>query len=162
MPRPGGFPRHPIIFVAMPVIVVGADTDAGESILEELTQPGREVRVFVSDAARVDSYRSRGLKVALGDVSDDSHVWGAATRCFSAVLIAEAADDARERSFAATPEAVLEGWADAVTRAGVKRVIWVASDEPPATPGTETAIVRPDDPALASRVSELDDAQSIG
>ena len=146
----------------MPVIVVGADTEVGESIVDELSQPGREVRVFVSDEGRVDPYRSRGFKVALGDVSDDSHVWGAATRCFSAVLIAEAADDERERSFATSPRAVLEGWADAVTRAGVKRVIWVASDDPPATPGTETAVVRPDDPGLAKRVAELDDAQSIG
>jgi putative NADH-flavin reductase len=146
----------------MPVIVVGADTEAGESIIDELSQPGREIRVFVSDPNRVDSYRARGLKVALGDVSDDSHVWGAATRCFSAVLIAEAAADNRERSFAGSSQAVLEGWADAVTRAGVRRVIWVASDEPPPTPGTETAVVSPDDPSLATRVAKLDDAQSIG
>ena len=119
----------------MPVIVVGADTDSGEAIVEELSQPGREVRVFVSDDSRVDRYRAQGLKVALGDVSDDSHIWGAATRCFSAVLITEAADDDRERSFARSPQAVLQGWADAVTRAGVRRVIWVSGDDPPGHAG---------------------------
>ena len=91
----------------MPLIVVGADTKPGASLLDTLDPTVREIRVFVSDEARGRELRERGFKVATGDVSDDSHVEAASTRCFSAVLITEAARDDRERSFADTPEKVL-------------------------------------------------------
>lgn len=145
----------------MPVIVVGADTDVGETILEALHQPGREIRVFVSDPGRVDDYRSQGYKVALGDVSDDSHVEGASTRCFSAVLIGEAARDERERSFAETETAVLQGWANAVQNSDVRRVIWVGVTEPPQTDTPETALVDDGDDQVGPKVAALDDAHSI-
>lgn len=143
------------------MIVVGADTLAGESILAELGQTEREVRVFVTDESKAQELRSLGYKVATGDVSDDSHVEGAALRCFSAVLVAEAAHDDRERSFASTPEQVMSGWARAVTSAGVRRVIWITDREPPATPVPEVAAVSPDDPALPTKVIALDEVASL-
>ncbi len=150
------------MFAHMPVIVVGADTKAGEKIVDSLAAPQREVRVFVSDPDTVEGFRSRGIKVALGDVSDDSHVAGASLNCFSAVLVTEAAGDDRERSFAASPEEVLQGWADAVSEAKVRRVIWVVDGEPPETKTQETARVSSDHPDLGQAVARLDEAQSIG
>jgi uncharacterized protein YbjT (DUF2867 family) len=86
----------------MPVIVVGADTSQGRAVVEGLLEPGREVRAFVSDPDAGAELRELGVKVALGDVSDDSHVQGACTNCFTAVLVTEAARDGRERSFASS------------------------------------------------------------
>lgn len=145
----------------MPVIVVGADTEQGAAIIDRLFDPEREIRVFVSDERRGLELKDRGFKVAIGDVSDESHVEAAALRCFSAVLIAEAATDARERSFADTHEDVLEGWAQAVSNSQVARVIWVLAGDPPATSVNEVATVDPGDPDLAVTVFELDDASSL-
>jgi len=149
------------ILARMPVIVVGADTESGAAILERLYQPRREIRAFVSDEATGRKLRERGFKVAIGDVSDSSHVEGAATRCFSAVLISEAARDDRERAFAGTSEEVLEGWADAVGRSQVTRVIWVTTEEHPETKVSEVATVDPGRPDLADVVFRLDEAHSI-
>lgn len=146
----------------MPVIVVGADTGPGRAVLEEMADPRREIRVFVSDADQAAECRDRGLKVALGDVSDESHVEAAARRCFTAVLISEAAEDGRERSFADEPSQVLEGWARAAKSAGVIRVIWVTDAEPPSTETPEVATVSPLRGDLARRVAELDEAQRTG
>ncbi len=147
----------------MPVIVVGADTPAGEAIFAALMVPGREVRAFVSDPDTALRLKRRGAKVAVGDVSDASHVAGAALNCFSAVLVGDAAGDQRERSFADDPAAVLAAWAEAVDDAGVRRVIWVTTAEPPPTRVPETATVDPrltlDE--LALRVAELDDAPTL-
>jgi putative NADH-flavin reductase len=145
----------------MPLIVVGADTDAGEAILSRLDGTDREIRAFVTDESTGLSLKGRGFKVATGDVSDDSHVEAAALRCFSAVLIAAAASDDRERAFAETPEEVLAGWERAVSNSGVTRVIWVTDDEPPETRVSEVAVVDPADPGLASAVLELDEAASL-
>jgi len=146
----------------MPLIVIGADTAAGEAILETLGQPEREVRVFVTDEPAGLEMRNRGFKVATGDVSDESHIEAASMHCFSAVLIAEAATDRRQRSFASTPDEVLRGWAKAVGNSGVNRVIWVTDREPPETGVAEVARVDPSDPALAEKVLALDDAHSLG
>lgn len=145
----------------MPVIVVGADTAAGSAILTGLHGPGQEVRAFVSNEGVGAQLKNRGFKVALGDVSDESHVETASAGCFSAVLITEAAADRRDRSFAATYDEVLDGWVRAVVNAGVTRVIWVSHDEHPQTPAKEVAEVDPDDPDLVKKVVALDDAQKI-
>lgn len=146
----------------MPVIVVGADTEAGRLVLAGLHHPEREIRVFVTDEEAGLAMRQLGYKVALGDVSDEGHVEAAATRCFSAVLVTKAATDGRPRSFAEDEQAVLRGWAHAVTNSGVKRVIWVTEGEPPEITNVEIAVVRPDRPDLGAHVAALDAAQSIG
>ncbi|MGD2043008.1 MAG: NAD-binding protein [Acidimicrobiia bacterium] len=145
----------------MPVIVVGADTEPGAAIVDRLYDPEREIRVFVSDERHGLELKDRGIKVAIGDVSDESHVEAASLRCFSAVLIAEAATDTRERSFADTRQSVLQGWAQAVSNSRVRRVIWVLAGEPPETKVNEVATVDPGDPDLATRVFELDEASSL-
>ena len=145
----------------MPVIVVGADTSAGQAILDGLAEPDREIRAFVSDESVCGNLKRSGFKVALGDVSDESHVETASTRCFSAILIVEAAMDDRERSFAQNVDDVLRGWARAVANSEVTRVIWVSHAEHPRTQTREVVRVDPDDPELVEKVVALDDAQTI-
>lgn len=145
----------------MPVIVVGADTRPGKLIIDRLNHPDREIRAFVTSQTAANELKDVGVKVALGDVSDESHVEGAALRCFSAVLVAEAAEDDRERSFAANAYEVMRGWARAMARSHVKRVIWVASTDPPETSIGEVAKVDPADPELVEKVASLDDAQTM-
>ncbi|HUF16300.1 MAG TPA: hypothetical protein VMQ46_10470 [Acidimicrobiia bacterium] len=145
----------------MPLIVVGADTRAGERILEVMDPGEREIRVFVTDEAEGLDLRERGFKVATGDVSDEGHVEAAAMRCFSAVLIAEASTDDRERSFAHSPEEILHGWSNAVANSEVTRVIWVIEGAHPVTRTREVVAVDPGEPDLAGTVARLDDAHSI-
>ncbi len=153
----------------MPVIVVGADTPTGEAIVGALLRRQGEVRAFVSDPAAGVRLREAGAKVALGDVSDASHVAGASLNCFTAVLVTRAATDRRERAFAAAPEAVYAGWAEALADAGVRRAIWVcarraATDELPLTGTAELAILEegerpPED--VAAEVVRLDEAGAL-
>ncbi|UCG40921.1 MAG: NAD(P)H-binding protein [Acidimicrobiia bacterium] len=144
----------------MPVIVIGADTPGGEEIVTRLLAREGQVRAFVTDRSVADRLKPLGVKVATGDVSDDSHVGAAATRCFSAVLLTTAASDDRERSFATTPERVIEGWRNAMSEAGVRRAIWVsATDVAPNTP--EHVVLDPTKEGLAERIAELDDAVEL-
>jgi uncharacterized protein YbjT (DUF2867 family) len=148
----------------MPVIVVGADTPTGTTVIEALRSRQGEVRAFVSDPDVGLAMRRAGVKVALGDVSDPSHVEAAALNAFSIVLVGEAADDSRERSFATSPAEVLAGWAEAARLAGVRRVIWVVTAEEVGTlpsAGAESAVVVTDGRAaleVAAEVAALDDA----
>ncbi len=147
----------------MPVIVVGADTPVGLSIISALIEPDREVRAFVTDVDVSLALKAQGVKVALGDVSDPSHVGGACLNCFSAVFVTEAAGDDRERAFARDRRTVLEGWTEAAREADVTRVIWVDSlGDLPSTGIRETAVVSPrevDD--VAAEVVRLDDAATL-
>lgn len=145
----------------MPVIVIGADTHRGMEIIRSLAQPGREVRAFVSDPEAVSELKSMGVKVAIGDVSDDSHVGAAASECFSAILIISAASDDRERSFADTPELVLKSWGRAVAEAKVRRAIWVGQVEPQPEWTREFAVVDPEMKDLVDHVVALDDARTL-
>lgn len=115
----------------MPVIVVGADTEVGRAVVTALLNREGEVRAFVSQPSVGAELKTLGVKVAIGDVSDASHVGPAALNAFSAVLIAEAASDERERSFAKEPGAVIGTWVEGLADAGVRRVIWVGSDPAP-------------------------------
>lgn len=142
-------------------MVVGADTTTGRSILERFLDPRREVRAFVTDPRASEELRKQGVKVALGDVSDDSHLTGACLNCFSVVLVGEAAQDDRLRSFAPNPSAVLESWARAAVAAGVQRVIWVVDDEPPACSVGEVVQVDSREEDLPGAVFELDRAESL-
>ncbi len=147
----------------MPVIVVGADTGLGAAIVEALLEPNREIRAFVSDVDQGVRLKALGVKVALGDVSDPSHVGGACLNCFSVVFVTEAAEGGRERAFAANRQAVLKGWAEAALEASVTRVIWVDSTgDLPETGIAETAVVKPDSVRdVPGEVVRLDDAASL-
>ncbi len=109
----------------MPVIVLGADTSLGEAITASLTARIGEVRAFVSNTSIALLLRNDGVKVAVGDVSDGSHLESAALGCFSAVVIPEAAFDSRERSFSDSPKATVATWLSALSDASVKRLIWL-------------------------------------
>jgi putative NADH-flavin reductase len=145
----------------MPVIVIGADTPTGGAIVEGLVEPGREIRAFVTDVAAAETLKRIGVKVAIGDISDETHIEGSATRCFSAVLIGEAATDARERSFADDPESVHEAWSRGISAAGVTRAIWVIDGEPPGSMVDEVAVVSPGEADLVQRVVAIDDARTL-
>lgn len=151
----------------MPVIIVGADTPLGEATINTFLPRPSEVRAFVTSPDAATELRSRGVKVALGDVSDGSHIGGAALNAFCAVLIAQAATDNRERSFASDREAVLAAWAEGLVDAGVKRVILVDDEPPPAALDdvkAEFALVSPADrdPAeIAQEVATLEDAVEL-
>ncbi len=148
----------------MPVIVIGADTEIGEAIVEALLPRRGEVRAFVSDPDAAARLKERGVKVAVGDVSDASHVGGAALNTFSAVLVPEAATDARERSFAAGASQVFAMWAEALGDAGVHRAIWLAAEDLESLPiatAPEVAIVATAGRAhadVAADVASLDEA----
>ena len=145
----------------MPVIVIGADTPTGRAIVEALVEPEREVRAFVTDPEVGAELRSLGVKVATGDISDATHIEGASTRCFSAVLIEEAATDSRERSFARDIAAVFRAWADGISAAGVSRAIWVTAEPVPDSKVGEVAVVSPDRPELVETVVALDDVRIL-
>lgn len=112
----------------MPVIVIGADSPLGEATMDAFLPRPSEVRAFVTAPDAGAALRRRGVKVALGDVSDGSHIGAAALNSFCAVLIAEAAGDDRERSFADSPEAVVDAWVDGLNDAKVIRVILAAAE----------------------------------
>ena len=144
----------------MPVIVIGGDTPLGAAVLEALVSHDRDVRVFVTDPAIGTRFRDAGVRVAVGDVSDGSHVAGAAAGCFSAVLVTDATDDCRERSFADDPDEVLEVWTTAIVEAGVQRAIWVGRRPKGAAENPETALIEIDGrspPDIAAEISDLDD-----
>ena len=144
----------------MPVMVVGADTPVGEAIIGELIDPDREVRAFVSDPSVGVRLKEEGVKVAMGDVSDASHVSAACLRCHTVVLVCDAGRDGREISFAADAGEVHTQWAQAVSEAGAKRVIWVANHPVPEARVAEQATVESDlsHGEIANRVADLDDA----
>jgi uncharacterized protein YbjT (DUF2867 family) len=147
----------------MPVIVIGADTALGVLVVERLAASDREVRAFVSSPEVGERLRQLGIKVALGDLSDQSHVAAACTNCFSVVLITEAATDDRELSFAKSPDQVWAGWAAAIRESRAKRAIWVGNGTYPVSGAPEEAAVAATMPVdeIAEKVAALDDAAAI-
>ncbi len=122
--------------------------------------------MFVTDSEVGERYRSVA-KVAVGDLSDGSHVGGAAIGAFCAVVIASAAHDDRERHFATTPDAVFAQWADGLKDAAVGRVIVVGQPsevpqpDPLAEIGAEYVVIDMTDmsaPALAAKVAAAETA----
>ena len=148
----------------MPVIVVGGDSKIGRGIVHYLAERPGEVRVFVSSAEAATTLRSRGVKIAVGDLSDESHVGAAATGAYCAVLITEAAYDGRTFAFA-EPDGVVEGWLRAVGEAGVTRVIVVGTPRIPVSVATsEMRVLATDDmttEAITHAVAALDEAQRL-
>ena len=150
----------------MPVIVIGADTPVGEAVVEAVLPAAADVRAFVSDEAVAEDLRRRGVKVALGDVSDFSHVEAAALNCFCAVLVVDASTDGRKPAFAKDMAAVVEGWAAAVRNAGLSRTIWVTAAGagkpfPAPTPEVATVLVRGDVEAASREVAHLEGLLAI-
>ncbi len=151
------------------MIVIGADTSLGDAIVPALAPESGELRVFISDPDRVASFRTRA-KVAVGDLSDGTHVGGASIGAFCAVVLASSAHDTRERTFAATPEAVFAQWADGLSDAGVRRVIVVgtAAEVPERNPLAVADDYRFVDTSrrsaeeIAARVAELEAATLQG
>jgi nucleoside-diphosphate-sugar epimerase len=139
----------------MPVIVVGADTPVGEAVAMRLASPGREVRAFVTAAQAAVRLRAAGIKVACGDVSDESHLSAACNNCFTAVLVVAAAYDDRERAFAGSAESVLDAWAAAVTAAAVRRVIWVGEGPMRECGVAEQVLVQPSGRTIDQVVDEV-------
>jgi uncharacterized protein YbjT (DUF2867 family) len=150
----------------MPVIVVGADTHLGETIISALAARGGEIRAFVSDAARGATLRAQGVKVAVGDLSDGSHLVGAAHDAFTAVFIEAALLDGRPCEFAADSTAVVTTWKAAISEAGVQRAIWVGAASQYALAGfaPEFAVVVPEDRSdreIALDVADLNDRRDL-
>ena len=151
----------------MPVIVVGADTRIGQAVISTVCRSAAEVRAFITFDSDTDRLKEQGVKVAIGDVSDSSHVEAAALYCFCAVLVTEAAHDDRERAFAQHPDDVLAGWAEAARNAGVQRVIWVGTGDrkepyPESVGEVATVIVEGDLEAAARAVGRLEEAGNLG
>ncbi len=151
----------------MPVIVIGADTTVGSNVIDTLLPRDGEVRAFVTDVPTGLALKERNAKVAIGDISDGSHVGGAALNTFCAVVIAEAAIDERERSFAADPAAVVAAWAEGLTDAAVHRIIVVDHPDVPITElegiAPQYAVVdgrQPPD-VVATEVERLEGAAAI-
>ncbi len=151
----------------MPVLVVGADTVPGEAVIRALGGRHGEIRAFVTDPGAGLELKKQGIKVATGDVSDASHVSGAATSVFSAVLVSHATGDARERSFADSPVEVARAWAEALRDAGVRRIIWLGPRSLAVAAGLDScapefAAVETDNPDAAAReAAELDERASL-
>lgn len=145
----------------MPVIVVGADTPLGTAIVEELTRRGGEVRAFVGDREAAATMSAAGLKVAVGDLSDATHVSAASLGAFCAVLVEEAAGDGRELGFARDVGGVFSAWAQALAAAGITRVVWVGDEgatRPSGAPEEVTVATAGAAPAaIAARVADLND-----
>ncbi len=148
-------------------MIIGADTTLGPAIVDALAGRDGEVRAFVSATEAIDGLRSRGVKTAVGDISDGTHIGGAALHAFAAVIIAEAASDDRERAFAADPAAVFDQWADGLRDAGVTRAIWVADTPIPTAIATAvrehaSVVITDRDPNdIAAEVARLDEAATL-
>jgi nucleoside-diphosphate-sugar epimerase len=150
----------------MPVIVIGADTAVGEAVVAALLEEGAEVRAFVTRASVGERLKEAGAKVAVGDLSDATHIAGAALRTFCAVAVSEAATDDRERAFAGTPDAVVSAWAEGLSAAGTTRGIWIGGGEIDASPleavVAEFAAVDPGRRPAGEVVVEVIDLESAG
>lgn len=146
----------------MPAIVIGADTPAGREIVSMLLSRGGEVRAFVTSRKVGDGLKQAGAKVAVGDLSDGSHIAAAAYQAFTAVLIESAPSDGREIAFAGV-DAVPTLWSGALREAGIRRAIWVdhkpSRDVSDSAPEVEhVASAGRSHQEVARRVADLNDA----
>ena len=149
----------------MPVIIVGADTPIGTEIVAKLVESAGEVRTFITDPAFADAFTAQHCKVAIGDVSDPSHIEIAGFEAFTAVLITEAALDSRERAFSTSPESTAAAWIGAVTDARIQRVIWIGTHPLHEPPGggriPELAVLNSSDPDIAVEVGRLNELAEL-
>jgi uncharacterized protein YbjT (DUF2867 family) len=148
----------------MPVLVIGADTPQGARIIDALADRDGELRAFVSTPEARTDLLSRGIPAANGDVSDGSHVGGAAYGAFCVVCVSTATHDERERAFAVAPTGVVAQWVDGLKDAEVTRVIWVSCDDVDGSAlagiGAEFVTVNFDDTSPA-RIRHLVNAEKV-
>ena len=146
----------------MPVIVVGADTPLGGAIVGALAERGGEIRAFVGDGESAKTLRALGVKVAVGDMSDGSHLTAASHQAFTAVCVEAALHDGRPFAFAADADGVVDTWRTAIRDAGVRRAIWVGTRSPAPLLGCAPDVAavqtqgRPE-PDIAREVADLND-----
>lgn len=152
----------------MPVLIVGADTPIGSALTAALASRDGEVRCFVSDPRTVTELKNHSAKVAVGDVSDGSHVGAAGLNCFSLIFITEAAFDGRERSFGDNPQTVFDQWQEAIEMSGARRVIWLEEERSigsgASIRATEIAVVTTADQStrqLVERLVALDEVADL-
>jgi uncharacterized protein YbjT (DUF2867 family) len=150
----------------MPVIVVGADTPTGVAIVIALLRGGGEIRAFVTSPVVGATLRAEGATVAIGDLSDGSHIGAAAHRAFTGVLVESAATDGRPFAFATDTSVVLRTWTTALREASVQRAIWVGDPAPSLIEGSapEVAVVTPagrSHAEVADEVADLNDRQDL-
>jgi uncharacterized protein YbjT (DUF2867 family) len=146
----------------VPILVVGADHPLGAAIVKRLLDPEREVRAFVSDAEIGAELKTLGAKVAVGDLSDESHLAAAATRCFDVAYVSDSLKDGRELAFLSPSETAV-AWARAAAASGVTRVIWIGAD-PPSIDVPEVATVDVTElsiPEIVEEVLRLDDLATL-
>lgn len=108
----------------MPVMVTAADQGLGAAVADHLLASGGEVRAFL-DATTVDAevagvLRTRGCKVALGELDDEGHLEAALAQVHTVAhcAVGPLEDPAVLVLNAATLASALLG-------AGVRRLVWV-------------------------------------
>ena len=154
----------------MPAIIIGADTPLGSAVASAIDAQGREVRAFVSDPGTAADLRGLGIKTAVGDVSDGSHIGAAASGCFTAIIDPTAALDGRERSFSRSADTTISAWARALRDASVTRIVWLQNNGISSIPESlrtscpEFAVVATDGQkpsSVAAEVLRIDDLDEI-
>ena len=104
--------------------------------------------------------------MAVGDLSDGSHIGAAADRSFTAVLVVAAATDGRPLAFSIDASGVLKTWTTALREARVQRAIWVGDPAPHLIEESapEVIVVDPAGRAeadVADEVADLNDRKNL-
>lgn len=106
---------------AMPVMVIGAETALGETVVRRLLRTGGQVRVFIDPEHDdlIDDYRAVGVKVARGTVDDVGLLELALAQVHTVIHATDSLLD--------PPGEVLDGIAsvaEAALGANVRRIVW--------------------------------------
>lgn len=73
----------------MSILLVGVDDELAVAIAHRLTNQDDEVRVILGSPRDRESWRERGVYVAVGDIEDEDFVWRAAGGVRTVVVSAE-------------------------------------------------------------------------
>ena len=61
----------------MSVLLTGLDDDLAAAVAQRLIAQADEVRIILADEASKETWRARGVYVAMGDLADEDFVWRA-------------------------------------------------------------------------------------